>query len=127
MDQERLEKILLIAIVPVSSIGAWFIPGEYHNLFAYSLLGIGIFFDVMSFFYHILTILTRKYMSGFPFIGLFFYGWFILASRFSLTAPEGTPFPQIIAFKAVDAFALMALHALFQSPMFLQGSREKYR
>jgi hypothetical protein len=117
----------MVALIAIGITVAWLAPGKYHRQFVLGFLGLGVMFDLLSLFYHTMTLLTRKYMSGFPYVGLLFYGWFLLASRFALTAPHETTFGRIVAFKCLDALLLIAFHGLCQSPAFLQGPRQNYK
>ncbi len=120
------EDVLLLLLIPASSIAAWFLPDPYlHFLFA--IVALGLLFDLLSFFYHVMTLATGKYMSGFPLVGLGFYGWFLLAYRRSLVAPQEETLGRILLFKLLDLLLFLGLHVLFQLPMFFQGRREKYR
>lgn len=130
MKANRIKDVLLsetaiyIAVVLASSIGAWFIPGKYHFQFVFGILILGIIFDLLSLFFHSITLITRKFMSGFPYVGLFFYAWFLFASNFSLVAQQETSILRILMFKLVDATLLVAIHGLCQLPMFFKGPRE---
>ena len=61
-----------LVLVMVSSVGAWFLPDK-HRTVVFGLLVIGIIFDMLSLFFHVKTMVTGKFMSGFPLVGLFFY------------------------------------------------------
>lgn len=115
-----------LAIVAVFSVGAWFLPDEYHRI-VFGLLAIGVLFDLLSLFYHVMTLATGKFMSGFPVVGLFFYAWFLLASRFSLVGWEQTELSHVLLFKLADGALLLVLHALCQLPMLLQKPRSEYK
>jgi len=132
MNDKRITGVLpevasYIAIILLSSVGAWFIPGKYHYQLVIGFLVIGVVFDLLSLFFHTMTLITRKFMSGFPFVGLFFYVWFLLASRFSLVAREETSMPRILMFKLADAALLIAFHGLCHFPMFFKGPHENYK
>jgi hypothetical protein len=117
----------LLAVVAVHSVVAWFLPEWYHRRFVLAPLAAGFCFDLMSAFYHIMTLVTGKFMSGFPLVGLFFYAWFLLASRFTLTGGEQQGLAGVLLFKLVDAAVLLGFHALCQSWMFLQKPRSEYQ
>lgn len=110
-----------------SSIGAWLLPTQYHFQAVIGLLTIGVFFDIVSLFYHVMTMVTGQYMSGFPGVSLFFYAWFLLASKFSLVALHETSLVKILLFKLVDALVLVIFSCLCQLPERFQSSRDKYR
>jgi hypothetical protein len=61
--------------------------------------------------------------SGFPLVGLCFYGWFVPAYRKSLLAPHETS----VRYKLLALSLLAGLHAVCQLPLFLQGPRDQYR
>ncbi len=116
-----------LAIVVASSMGAWFLPDEYHRKVTIGLLAIGVFFDLLSLFYHLMTMAIGKFLSGFPMVGLFFYAWFILSSRYSLVAWGETDLDRVLLFKLADLAMLLALHALCQLPTLRQKPRSEYK
>jgi hypothetical protein len=120
------EVVLFALLVLGSSIGAWFLPDEYLP-FVFAILILGLLFDLMSLLYHVLTLVTGRFMSGFPLVGLLFYGWFVLAYRRSLLAPHEEAVGQVVLYKLLDLLLLAGLHLLFQLPMCFQGPRGKYR
>jgi hypothetical protein len=119
------ETVFYILIVLGSSAGAWFLPDEYLYV-VFFILAAGVFFDVLSLFYHTMTIITGKFMSGFPLVGLFFYVWFLLACPFAVVAPKEAGLWHIVLYKLVDAAILVVFHALCQVPMFFQRPREPF-
>jgi hypothetical protein len=120
------EYLMLLIIAPFGLIVMWFLPASLNLKIAFAILCFGIFFDLMSLFYHVMTIVTGKYMSGFPVIGLFFYGLFILSSQFSLVGWKEASYVRIVLYKIVDALVLLAFHICCQLPMRFQKSREHY-
>jgi hypothetical protein len=116
-----------LAIVGVTCVIAWFLPEKYNRMLALGFLAIGILFDLLSLLYHAMTLLTGKYMSGFPVVGLLFYVWFLMVSRFSLVNWEETDLGRLLLFKLEDFVLLFGFHALCQLPMFLQKPRSEYK
>jgi hypothetical protein len=114
-----------LALLAFSSVVAWFLPDEYNRKSAFVLLSIGVAFDLLSLFYHVMTIATGKFMSGFPLVGLIFYVWFLLASRFSLVGWGETEMGRVLLFKLADLAGLAAFHAFCQLPIFLQKPRSE--
>lgn len=105
----------------------WFIPLTTNLKVAFIILGIGIFFDVISLFYHVMTIITGRYMSGFPGVSAFFYYLFILCSQFSLVGWNETSLMPIVLYKIVDALVLLIFSMFCNFPMWFQKSREHYK
>lgn len=124
-----VENIAYLTLLFVSLLYAWFTPGgdKYHVGFVFGFLLIGIFFDLMSLFFHSMTLATGKHMSGFPFVGLIFYAWFLIASKFSLVAYWETSPLQILQFKFCDAMLLSAFHFFCQSPLLFREWRDKQK
>ena len=124
--QELREIPFWVLWVVGSSIGAWFLPNQYHLQVVFGILGLSILFDILSLFYHVMTILTGKFMSGFPGVSLLFYLWFLLASKFSLVAMQETALLRIVIYKLVDAVILIAFSFLCHLPTRFQGPRDRY-
>jgi hypothetical protein len=119
------EDWLLLLVVPASSVAAWFLPEEYrYGVFA--ALVIGVLFDLISLVAHVHTLIPGRFASGLPLVGLFFYGWFVLAYRRSLLAPHETAVPSVVLYKVLDLLFLAGVHLLCQLPMFFQGPRDQY-
>jgi hypothetical protein len=120
------EDILPLLLVPASSVAAWFLPAPYiHYLF--SLLAVGLLFDLLSFACHVSTLVTGKFRSGLPLVGLFLYVWFVLAYPRSLVAPQQAEVLRVLLYKPLDLLVLAGVHLLFQLPMFFHGPRDRYR
>ena len=109
-----------------STIASWLVPLHYNYDFAFFLLGCGIFFDVISFIIHVGVIITKKFSSGFPGVGLFFYGWFIIVSRFSIVGRDQTTVSGILLFKIADILLLLGFSLLCHLPLKFQPPRENY-
>jgi len=120
------EDWLLLLVVPAGGVAAWFLPDEYLYLVFAALL-LGVLFDLVSLAAHVQTLLTGKFASGLPLVGLFFYGWFVLAYRRPLLAPHETALPFLVLYKVLDLLLLAGLHLLCQLPMLFQGPRDQYR
>ena len=116
----------LLLIILLTTIGAWLAPDDWHYSITLPILGLGVFFDLISLAAHVSTLISNKYYSGFPGVGGFFYCWFIISSRFSLVGSGGAALPRVLLFKVADAVLLLGLHVLCQSPMGLRMSREDY-
>jgi hypothetical protein len=121
------EPLGFLALIAATCVIAWFLPDQYNRNMAVGILAMGTLFDLLSLFYHVMTLLTGKYMSGFPLVGLVFYIWFLLASRFPLMSWEETELGSLWLFKLVDGALLFGFHALCQLPMFLQKPRSEYK
>jgi hypothetical protein len=121
-----LEDWLPLLIIPISSVGAWFLPDEYLR-YVFAFLILGVLFDLLSLVAHVATLVTKRFSSGFPLVGLFFYAWFVLAYRKSLVAPHETTLPLLLLYKLLDLVLLVCLHGLCQLPMAFQGPRDRYR
>lgn len=78
----------LLDVVGVSSVGAWFLPDGYHLMVVVGLLGLGLLFDLLSAFYHVMTLVTGKFSSGFPGVGLIFLSGFCWPHVFPSSAGE---------------------------------------
>lgn len=115
-----------IAVTLLAVLVMWFIPLAANIKISLVILGVGILFDSVSLFYHLMTIFTGKYMSGFPVVGLLFYGLFILTSQFSLVSRNETSLSRITLYKVADALILLAFHIACQLPMRFQKPREPY-
>ena len=120
------EDWLPLLIVPLTSVAAWFLPDEYLYV-VFGALSLGVLFDLISLVAHVLTLITGRFSSGFPLLGLFMYGWFILAYRKSLLVPDETSLPWLVLYKLLDLLLLAGLHLLCHLPMFLQKPRDQYR
>jgi hypothetical protein len=120
------EDLLPVLLIPATSVGAWFLPDQYLG-FVFAILALGLLFDLLSLFSHLMTLATGKYKSGFPLVGLLFYVWFVLAYRRSLIAPHEEGLGYIALFKLLDLLLLAGVHLLFQAPMLFQRPRDKYR
>jgi hypothetical protein len=118
------EDVLLLVLVPASSVGAWFLPEPYLR-YLFAILILGLLFDVLSLTCHLATLATGRFSSGLPLVGLFLYGWFVLAYRRSLVAPQENELTSLMLYKLVDLLLLGGLHLFFQLPMFFQGPRER--
>jgi len=90
---------------------------DFAWMLSIGCLCIGFLFDAMSIFYHAATIVTRKYMSGFPLVALFFYVGFVFTSPFALVAPKEEELSNILFYKMIDVVLLVAIHAACQSPI----------
>ncbi len=101
-----------LAVIVESSVAIQCLPGKFNLRVAFGLLGTGIVFDAISLFYRVLTLVTGRFSSGFPLIGLIFYFWFTLASHFSLVAPHETAPGRLLAYKMADFALLAGLHGL---------------
>jgi hypothetical protein len=112
-----------LLLAPVSAPGGWFLPEPYVR-FLFAILVLGLLFDLLSLFYHVLTLATGKFRSGFPLVGLLLYVWFVLAYPKSLLAPNETEPIRVLLFKPLDLVLLVSLHLLFQLPLFFKRSRE---
>ena len=132
MDANRLKSFLtsedagLLLILLSSTIASWLVPLDYNYKFAFFLLGCGIFFDVFSFIFHVSTIITKKYSSGFGGFGLVFYGWFIVVARFSIAGRNQTTVTNILLFKVADILLLLGFHMLCHFPVKFHEPRENY-
>lgn len=127
LNWSAFAKEVVIYIVALLAVAAmWLLPTTTNIKIAFAILGIGIFFDLISLFYHVMTIVTGKYMSGFPVVGLFFYGLFLLTSQFSLAGWNEMSLAHALIYKVVDALILLAFHIGCQIPMRFQKSREHY-
>jgi hypothetical protein len=93
----------------------------------FGALALGGLFDLISLVAHLSTLITGRFSSGFPLVGLFLYGWFVLAYRKSLVAPDETSLPYIVLYKLLDLTLLAAVHLLCQLPMCFQEPRDQYR
>ena len=108
-----------------SAIGAWFVPKKYYFQIISGTLGLGIFFDLVSLFYHVMTLITGRYMSGFPGLSLICYAWFLVAWKFPIVARHETQIDRIILFKLVDAGILYGFSFLCHLPARFQPLRER--
>lgn len=120
------EDVICVVVALFTAVVMWLIPFAANIKIAFIIFGIGIFFDLMSLFYHVMTIVTGKYMSGFPVVGLLFYGLFLLTSQFSLVGWNETSLGRIMLYKIVDALILLVFHMICQIPMIFQKSRKHY-
>lgn len=120
------EDVIILVGVLAGVIVMWFIPSTVNVKFAFVILGIGLLFDLLSLFYNLMTILTGKYMSGFPVIGFLCYLLFLLTSKFSLVGWNETSLAHIMLYKVADALILLAFYIGCQIPMRFQKSREYY-
>ncbi len=111
----KLERFLWILSFIGSAILVWFLPKIYNIKVAGSVLGVGIFFDIASLFYHIISLVTKRRMSGFL-VSYYFYLWFIIASNFSLVGIRETQIQRILLFKLVDATILIVFSLLCHLP-----------
>jgi hypothetical protein len=115
-----------VAMAVLCIAGMWLLPADMNFKIAFSILCFGAFFDLVSLFYHVCTIVTGKYMSGFPVVGLIFYGLFLLTAQTPLVARHETVLTRVLLYKIVDALILLAFHLCCHLPMRLQKSRESY-
>jgi hypothetical protein len=115
-----------VAVAVLCIAGMWLLPANINFKIAFSILCCGAFFDLVSLFYHVSTIITGKYMSGFPVIGLIFYGLFLLTAQTPLVARHETVLTRVLLYKIVDALILLAFHLCCHLPMRLRKSRESY-
>jgi hypothetical protein len=120
----REDVVMLVMLT--ACVGAWFLPDQYLGTL-FGILAIGVMFDLISLVAHTLTLITGHYSSGFPLVGLLVYGWFILAYRKSLVAPQESSLSSILLYKVLDVLVLCGFHLLCQLPMFFQGPRDKYK
>jgi len=112
--RDYLEFARYFAIAAVLILIARLLPDQDNRKVTAWALGIGVVFDLLSLFYHIMTMVTGKYMSGWPGLGLIFYAYFLVASRFSLVGPSETELGRVLLFKLADLVLLVAFHALCQ-------------
>ena len=132
MDVNRLKSFLtsesgvLLIIIVSFTVVSWLVPVDYNFKFAFFLLGCGIFFDVISFIIHVGVIITKKFSSGFLGIGLVFYGWFIIVSRFSIIGSGQTTVSGILLYKIADILLLLGFSLFCHLPLKFQQPRENY-
>lgn len=87
-----------IALVIVSTcVAGWLFPERFVPFYL-ALLGMGLFFDIASLCLHLSTLITGRYQSGFPLVGLVFYVWFDVGYRKSLLAPEEARFTNLLLY-----------------------------
>ncbi|MEG3975794.1 hypothetical protein QT970_14405 [Microcoleus sp. herbarium8] len=103
-----------------SAIATWFVPQKYSFPVIFGALGVGLFFDVVSLFYAVMTLRTGRYMSGFPGVSLLCYAWLLVALKFPLVARHETRIDRIILFKLVDAGILYGFSFLCHLPASFQ-------
>jgi hypothetical protein len=115
-----------LAVAVLCIAGMWVLPVDKNFKIAFSLLCFGAIFDLVSLFYHVSTIVTGKYMSGFPVVGLIFYGLFLLTAQTPLVARHETALTRVLMYKIADALILLVFHLCCHLPMRLQKSRESY-
>jgi hypothetical protein len=120
------EVVIYVVVALLAVVVMWLLPSNANIKIVVVILGIGIFFDLVSLFFHVMTIVTGKYMSGFPIVGLLFYVLFLLTSRFSLAGWNEISLGGIMLYKIVDALILLAFHMGCQLPMRFQKPREHY-
>lgn len=117
-----LELAGIATVVFGTGIGARFLNNEYNLRAALGLLSLGVLFDLLSLFYAYLSWKTGKFMSGFPVIGLLFYVWFLLASRFTLTGGLRA-WDAPLYYKGLDFLALFAFHFFCQWPGYILAKK----
>jgi hypothetical protein len=118
------EDAILFLVVVSSSLGAWFLPDQYLWV-VFGLLALGMCLDLLPLFYRIMMLVTGMFQSGFPLVGLVCYGWFLLAYRKSLVAPQAVSLSHILLGKFLDGLVLVGAHLFCQLPMFFKGPRNR--
>lgn len=120
------EDMIYVAAALLAIPVMWLLPTSTNVKIALAILGFGIVFDLLSLYCHVMTILTGKYSSGFPVVGLLFYTLFLLTSQFSPAGWHETSPGRVILYKVADALILLSFHIGCQLPMRFQKSREHY-
>jgi len=113
----RSEEFVILLLILGMTIGAWLGTDEWNRRVSITVLGLGILFDVMSLAIRIRSKLVKKQSSGFPVIGLLFYVWFLLVSKFSLVGWTQTEPVYILLFKIADGALLFGFHTLCNGRM----------
>ena len=123
--KEWREVLFSVAVLLASSVGAWFVPDRLNAMVMW-ILGVGVFFDLVSLFCYFMTFLTGKYHSGLPLLGLVCYAWFLLAYRKSLFVPEESALSAILFYKLFEGLLLAGFHVLCHLPGFFQRRTGKH-
>lgn len=103
--------VYFIAVVIGTSIAIWHWP-PVQPFAPLALLGIGIFFDVVSLAARISTAVTGRYSSGFFLIGLAFYLWAWLSYPHSVLINEAGGVISLWLRKLPDITCLAVAHLL---------------
>ena len=110
------EVFALLAGIAVTSILAWQFPGKQQLYFNAFLFALGLMFDAYSASCYTIGLVTRKHISGFPFVGLVFYVWSWLSFPSSVLLSPPSDLTPLWLSKLADLIALVGLHLLFHLP-----------
>jgi hypothetical protein len=109
---EEWRGVLFFAIVVITSgIVIWNIP-VLHPIAPLILLGIGLFFDLISLVARISTAITGKYSSGFFLVGFIFYFWAWISYPHAVLLGESDGLLSLWLRKLPDILCLAVLHLL---------------
>jgi len=113
----RSEEFVILFVILWVTVGAWLSTEEWNRRASFIVLGLGLTFDVLSLTIRIRSKLAKKQSSGFPVIGLLFYVWFLIVSKFSLVGWMQTDPFYIFLFKIADGALLFGFHTLCNGRM----------
>lgn len=103
--------ILFVAIIIGSSVAIWHVP-LLQPVTLPILLGVGLFFDLVSLMARISTAITGRYSSGFFIVGFVFYFWAWLAFPHSVLLGQADGLLVLWMRKALDLVSLALVHLL---------------
>jgi hypothetical protein len=109
--------VYFFATVVLSSILLWH-WAEMRNHAVKFLLGLGIFFDVMSTVAYLSTLITRRYSSGFLGFGFICFLWAWLSYPASVIIQTPQSLPMLWLAKLPDLVALFLFSACFHFPFW---------
>jgi hypothetical protein len=101
--------VFFILIVVGSSIAIWHI-GMIQPIAPMILLGIGLFFDILSLIARISTVVTGRYSSGFFVVGFVFYLWAWISYPHAVLLGDSQGLLSLWIWKLPDIICLAALH-----------------
>ncbi len=109
---EEWRGVVVFAIVVITSgIAIWHTPA-LHPVASLILLGIGLFFDLISLVARISTAISGKYSSGFFLMGFIFYFWAWISYPHTVVLGESDSLLSLWLRKLPDILCLAVLHLL---------------